>query len=128
MTKQPRDPKYNRNPTGKGGFQERPEDRWRGGRPANQDELKHLIHDIAGEVVTSKDGSISATRIAAILMNWATSNDVRKQELFVQYGWGKVKDSSTNLNVNLNELTDEQLIRIANGEDAAAVIAGRSTD
>jgi hypothetical protein len=94
-----------------------------GKAPKSQEELRRLIHDIAHEEVTSKDGSITATRIEAILMNWATSGDVRKQELFVAYGYGKIKEQNTALNLNLNECTDEQLIRIANGEDAASVLA-----
>lgn len=111
------------NNTGKGQFVKGDPRINRQGRPTNQDQLRKMIHEIAGEVVTSKDGSITASRLFAILMNWATSNDVRKQELFVAYGYGKVKEQNTALNLNLNDLTDEQLQRIAAGEDAASVLA-----
>lgn len=41
---------------------------------------------------------------------------------------GLLSDTTTNLNIDVNSLTEEQLERIAGGEDAMQVLADRSTN
>jgi len=78
------------NVTGKGGLGERPQHINRKGRPKTFDALRAEAIKIAGEVLTSPDGAQSISRINVILMDWALSKDVRKQQLLVEYAFGKV--------------------------------------
>lgn len=62
----------------------------RKGRPRTFDALRAEAVKIAGELVSSPDGSVQASRINVILLDWATSKDPRKQALFMEYAYGKV--------------------------------------
>jgi hypothetical protein len=103
------------------------------GRPKGFDELRKLAKSIAHEPV-SKQGSnekvvinnhlVSAAE--AILRTWASSPDVRKQQLFIEYAYGKVPTSNTEANVDLTTLNEHQLRRLANGDDLLSVLADKS--
>ena len=62
----------------------------RRGRPKKFDTLRREAIKIAGELDDSPDSEGGMTRIHAILLDWATSKDVRKQQLFMEYAFGKV--------------------------------------
>jgi hypothetical protein len=125
------------NPTGKGGFQERMHQINRKGRPKSFDALRKEAIKISGEIIAARDDAgniilgadgkpiVEASRAHAILLGWASSKDWQAQRAFVEYGFGKVpaKDQTTNINIDLDALTDEQLQRIANGDDPARVVA-----
>ena len=88
---------YNRNPTGKGGFQERKHQINRKGRPKDFDALRELAQQIAHEVAL-KDGQaliISGhivTVAEAILRSWATSKNPMLQKAYLEICYGKVPD------------------------------------
>ena len=62
----------------------------RNGRPRTFDALRKEALKIATEIVKSPDGKISASRIHAVLLDWAASKDTDKQRLFIEYAYGKV--------------------------------------
>jgi hypothetical protein len=80
------------NPTGKGGFGERPEDRNINGKnAANLAQLRKLALSIGNETVTGKDGT-QISRVELILRMWSMSNNWQLQKLFMEYAYGKVPD------------------------------------
>lgn len=65
----------------------------RRGRPKTFEALRAEAVKLAGEILTAKttDGrEVAASRVNMILLDWATSKDPRKQELFISYAYGKV--------------------------------------
>lgn len=72
----------------------------RNGRPKDINQLRYLGNQIAAEVVTDNDGKPvviegrKVTRIELIMRSWAGSSDPRKQQLFVEYTYGKVKQET----------------------------------
>jgi hypothetical protein len=84
------------NPTGKGGFAERKHQINKKGRPASFDALRALSQEIAHEVAKTKDGQqveIEGHRVTnaeLILRLWASSQDFRKQQGFMEIAYGKV--------------------------------------
>jgi hypothetical protein len=61
----------------------------RKGRPKSFDALRQEAQKIAGEILASDSGN-AISRINLILLDWATSKDPRKQQLFMEYAYGKV--------------------------------------
>lgn len=100
----------------------------RKGRPKSFDALRTLALEIAHEEVTGKDGQPIiinghiATATEIVLRQWLQSKDTRLVLAFFEYAYGKPPTKQENLNVNMNDLTDEQLERIAAGEDIASVL------
>lgn len=85
------------NPTGKGGFGERKEHIWRGGRPKSFDALRELALQVGHEVAKSggQDVVIDGHRCTvteAILRQWASSKDWQRQKGFIEIAYGKVPD------------------------------------
>ena len=81
-----------------------------------------MAQEIAHEKAKNGNDTIvinghSTTIIEAILRKWATSKDARLQMAFVEYAYGKppTKNEVHNLNVDFTKLTNEQLLRIAQG-------------
>jgi hypothetical protein len=70
----------------------------RKGRPSTFDEFRKLAIDLAKEPLVDKNGNPVKlpgcddipTRSKAILLQWAQSTDIRKQEKFIEYAFGKV--------------------------------------
>ena len=70
----------------------------RNGRPKKFDELRDLAITIAGEAFVDKHGNPvkfpgidrPVNKGEAILIQWAQSTDPRKQQLFIEYAYGKV--------------------------------------
>jgi hypothetical protein len=65
----------------------------RKGRPKSFDTLRREAVKLAGEIIEAEaeDGTpVAMSRIHLMLLDWATSKDVRKQELFMAYAFGKV--------------------------------------
>ena len=70
----------------------------RKGRPKRFDELRDLAITIAGEPFVDKHGKPvqfpgidrAVNKGEAILIQWAQSTDPRKQQLFIEYAYGKV--------------------------------------
>ena len=62
----------------------------RTGRPKNFDSLRRMAVAIAGEIITSPDGTTDASRAHAVMLDWAASKDTDKQRLFIEYAYGKV--------------------------------------
>lgn len=66
----------------------------RKGRPKNFDALRELAQSIAHEAAISDGKPLVVddhlvTYAEAILRQWATSKDVRKQQAFIEYAYGK---------------------------------------
>ena len=80
----------------------------RGGRPKNFDMFRHLAQQMGNEVLTSADGTISITRVQAILRDWMTSKDPRKQLAFIEYAFGKVPAS---VELKLDETSIDSAIK-----------------
>lgn len=110
----------------------------RKGRPKSFDKLRALAqaisHEVAtGKATTDKDGNVIpgkpieidghvATVAEMVLRQWATSKDPRLQIAFIEYAYGKVPVKQENYNVDLDNLTREELEKIANGEDPTRVL------
>ncbi|MDA0990626.1 MAG: hypothetical protein O3A51_07730 [Verrucomicrobia bacterium] len=75
----------NNNPTGKGGFGERPHNINRKGRPKSFDQLRDLAQQIAHETLDLSDGS-RRTVAEAIVRKIATEDP----KLFLEIAFGKV--------------------------------------
>lgn len=110
-TKQPVPPQL----VGKG-FDKHPERINRNGRPRSFDQLRKLAQQIAHERIA--DGS-TITAAEAILRQMAHDNPER----FIEIAFGKVPDQSENFNIDLDNLTDEQLEKLANGGSVRSVLA-----
>jgi len=91
----------------------------RKGRPKNFDALRELAQSIAHETAKKDgeplviDGHI-ATVAEMVLRTWATSKNPQLQRAFVEYAFGKVPDKH-DVNVNVRELSDEELESIVKG-------------
>lgn len=88
----------------------------RNGRPRSFDQLRKLAQNIAHERIA--DGS-TITAAEAILRQMAHDNPER----FIEIAFGKVPDQSENYNINLDDLSDEQLEKLANGGSVRSVLA-----
>jgi hypothetical protein len=95
----------------------------RKGRPHTFDTLRALAQQIAVEMGAS--GS-SMSNVEAIMRDWAFSTDVRKQQAFIEYAYGKVPTSNVDAQVDVNHLTDEQLRRLSNGESIIDILTSKS--
>ena len=70
----------------------------RKGRPNTFNEFRKLAVDLAKEPLVDKNGdpvkfpgrTDITSRSKAILLQWAQSTDIRKQEKFIEYAFGKV--------------------------------------
>ena len=60
------------------------------GRPRNLDILQQLAHDIAYEPAEIESDPIAKNRLEALLRDWLTSKDFRKQKAVIQLILGKV--------------------------------------
>lgn len=74
------------NPTGKGGFQDRPEDINKSGRPTDAQSLGALIREIGYETVNKKDTRL----VRAIRRKYDSKKNGDLNEL-LDRGWGPVK-------------------------------------
>ena len=78
------------------GFDKRPHQINRKGRPKSFDALRALGQQIAHETAVTKDGTPltvngkPVTVTEAILRKWATSQDTRLQMAFIEIAYGKV--------------------------------------
>jgi hypothetical protein len=79
----------------------------RNGRPSTFDDFRELAIDMAKEPMIDKQGKPVKfpgtddilSRSKAILLQWAQSTDIRKQEKFIEYAFGKVPQKN-DLTVN----------------------------
>jgi hypothetical protein len=99
----------------------------RKGRPKSFDALRQEAQKIAGEILASDSGN-AISRINLILLDWATSKDPRKQELFVSYAFGKVpqKEEITGADGGAQKMIIEVVRR--GSENGAVDPAGTSPD
>lgn len=121
------------------GFDKHPERINRKGRPKTFDALRNLAQSIANEVAmtkgqTDRDGKVIippgpvvieghiATVAEMILRSWANSKDPRLVTAFIEYAYGKVPVKQENYNIDLDQLTPEELERLADGEDPSHVL------
>ena len=103
----------------------------RKGRPKSFDALRALAQQIAHETVPGKDGAPLVieghvvTVAEAILRGWASSKNQKMQQSFIEVAFGKTPERTniTAANIDLSKLSDEQIRRIADGEDILSVIA-----
>ena len=91
----------------------------RNGRPRSFDQLRKLAQQIAHERIA--DGS-TVTAAEAILRQMAHDNPER----FIEIAFGKVPDQSENININLDNLTDEQLEKLARGGSVRQIVTNKS--
>ena len=97
----------------------------RKGRPKDFTGLRALAQLIANEKIASKDGLVVMSRIELLMRDWASSKNDKLNRAFVEYAFGKVSDQ-VELKIDLSNLSDEQVERIARGEDVLSVIATKS--
>lgn len=95
----------------------------RKGRPRTLSELRALIQSLANE---PSDGKPEWTRLIVMLRAMLVSRSPADRKELLRYGYGEPPQETTNLNVDWSQLTDEQLERIAKGEDVRRVITAAS--
>ena len=59
------------------------------GPPFKLDIMRELASDIGYEPVDFKTDPYARSRVEAILRDWATSSELRKQLAFMRYGFGR---------------------------------------
>ncbi len=93
------------------------------GRPRDIDTLKTFIQRIADESVGQGEHP-EWTRLEVLIRYMFSSRSPEDRKQLLRYGYGEVPIMSGNLNVNIDwsKLSEEQLERIANGEDPRTVI------
>ena len=80
------------------GFDVHPEHRNKHGAPRDAIELRKLIQEVGSQkirvAIKSMKGKTTAqmTRFERIVYEWFESQDSKKQEMLIQYGFGKVPD------------------------------------
>jgi hypothetical protein len=94
----------------------------KGRPPANSEELNALIDEIFAETLTNDKGRQS-TKIRDAIERLLSHQNPAGVIHILDRRYGKVKQDVNLLNLNLSELTNEQLERIANGEDPLKVIS-----
>lgn len=75
------------------------------GAPSTFGQIREIAQKIANEQLTSKDGSISMTRLEMIFRDWSSSTNFQKQAAFVAYAFGKVPDElnmAANISIVIN--------------------------
>jgi hypothetical protein len=93
----------------------------RNGRPRNFDALRELVKDIAAEKLQGAD----LTRVEAMILSMSSSRNPNDKRLFLEYGYGKVKEE---IEIDDKSLTDdERAARIAQILDAARARRNRQT-
>jgi hypothetical protein len=103
----------------------------RKGRPKSFETLRKEAQKLAGEIIdaAAEGGApVEMSRIHSILLDWATSRDPRKQELFVSYAYGKVpqKEEITGADGGAQKMIIEVVRR--GSENGAVDSAGTSPD
>jgi len=88
----------------------------RKGRPKSFDQLRALAQKISHEPIAD---SSQMTVAEAILRTMAKENPAR----FVEIAFGKVPDQIENITVNLADLTDEQLEKLARGGNIRSIVS-----
>lgn len=105
----------------------------RKGRPKSFEALRKEAIKLAGEIVIAQQANgepMELSRIHAILLDWASSDDPQAQKLFVEYAYGKVpqKEEITGANGEAQKLIIEVVRRgSANGEVDPAGTAPEAT-
>jgi hypothetical protein len=99
----------------------------RKGRPKSFDALRELAQQIANEPIISADGQTKMSRVEMVMRSWALSKNYQLQRAFIEIAYGKVPDNGVSLNINLDALTDNQIERIARGEDVYNVLTTSGT-
>jgi hypothetical protein len=105
---------------------------WRKGRPRSFDALRELALEIANEVALENDEPVvfnghTVTVCENILRNWAAHSNPQIVKAFLEIAFGKVPDTPLVLrtleqNIELADLTDEQLSRLISGEKYEDVV------
>lgn len=62
----------------------------RGGRPKNLDVMRQVASELCYEPNDLRTDIVARNRLEAILRDWITSNDFRKQRAFMEIAFGKV--------------------------------------
>lgn len=100
------------------------------GRPKNFDQFRKLAQHIAALDATTRAGqpiewnAEQITFAEQVLYTWL--EDPKLIQLFAEAAFGKVPSRATNVNIDFEALSDEQLERIAAGEDPLKVMSERN--
>ncbi len=62
----------------------------RKGRPKNFDALRAFVLEVGNEVLTDAAGKPITTRFQAIIRDWLSSGDFKKQQAILEIAFGKV--------------------------------------
>lgn len=88
----------------------------RKGRPKTFDELRSLALEVAVEAAVDDNGRAlkfpgqkeKLNKIKAILLDWAISDDPKKQAKFIEYAFGKVPDKTEMTGLDGKDLIPKQ--------------------
>lgn len=97
----------------------------RKGRPKNFDMLRELAKSIAHVAASGHNAqgeTITLTRAEMILLDWATSKDIRKQELFMAYAYGKPKSEVDISGDAMNKV----IVEYVNSKDTTASVTPKA--
>jgi len=62
----------------------------RGGRPRNLSIIKSLAREVSYEQADLSRDTLSCTRVEAIIRDWLTSTDYRKQRAALEFAFGRI--------------------------------------
>ena len=96
----------------------------RKGRPKSLKALRKMIQRLGGE---PSELDPEYTRIELLVRGMMRSKNSGDHIGVLKYGWGEPSSTSTMLNIDFSQLSDEAVARIAAGEDVLAVLAGKGT-
>ena len=93
------------------------------GRPKNAETLQKAVNRFLTAEFEGTEGE-KTTALDELIRDWAFSKNFQKQNGVLERGFGKVKEN-VHVEVDMKQLSKEQLERIAAGEDIMKVLSNR---
>ena len=93
------------------------------GTPKNSETLRKAVTKLLNSEIINDEGE-KVTALENLVRDWALSKNFQKQNGVLERGFGKVKEQ-VQVEIDMKQLTREQLERLAKGEDIVKVLANK---